>query len=142
MRHRNVNAVCDDQERAEIPNNELGGQAEKSTVIASRYKSLWELWAVFTKVEHLHTLWSNNFTSREVSASVYQKACTKNIHSPGWCGGRPPAGQAVAGSIPGRVTCLDLGPSPSWGRARGGGQMFLLHINISLPLFLPPVSSL
>ena len=29
---------------------------------------------------------------------------------------------------------------PSWGHARGNQSIFLSHINVSLPLFLPPFS--
>ena len=55
-----------------------------------------------------------------------------------------PAEQKVAGSLPGQDTCLAVGPVPGWGAGcvTGNREMFLSHTNVSLPLFLPPFSSL
>ena len=44
--------------------------------------------------------------------------------------------------FPVRVHAWVAGRVPSWGHARGNQSMCLLHINISLPLFLPPSLSL
>ena len=48
-----------------------------------------------------------------------------------------PANQGVAGSIPGQVTCLGCGPGPQLGACEGQP-----HIDVSLPLFLPPFTPL
>ena len=53
-----------------------------------------------------------------------------------------PVNWKFAGSIPSQGTCLGCGHVPSWGYARGNWSMFLSHIYISLPLFLPSFSSL
>ena len=45
-------------------------------------------------------------------------------------------------------TCLGCGPGPqlrqthSWGHVQSYQSMFLSHIDVSLPLFLPPIPSL
>ena len=52
------------------------------------------------------------------------------------------ANQKVVSSIPSEGTCLVCGLDPWLGGARGSLSMFLLHIDLSLPLFLPPFSSL
>ena len=49
----------------------------------------------------------------------------------------PPANQGVAGLIPHWGTCLGCGPGLWWGHMGGN-----LHIEVSLPLFLPPFPSL
>ena len=41
--------------------------------------------------------------------------------------------QTVAGSIPSQGTCLGWGPGPQWGECERQP-----HVDISLPLFLPP----
>ena len=53
-----------------------------------------------------------------------------------------PAKRMVAGSIPGQGTCLGFRFHPQV-RAplRGNQWMFLSHIDVSLPLFLPPFPS-
>ena len=48
-----------------------------------------------------------------------------------------PANQRVAGSIPSQGTCLDCGPGPQW-----GARERQPHTDVSLPLFLPPFTSL
>ena len=54
-----------------------------------------------------------------------------------------PVNQGVAGSIPSQGTCLSYRPgSPVGGHVRGNQSMFLLHIDVSLPLFLFPFPSL
>ena len=45
--------------------------------------------------------------------------------------------QSVAGSIPSQGPCLGYGPGPQWGPCESQP-----HIDISLPLFLPPFLSL
>ena len=51
--------------------------------------------------------------------------------------------QKVAGLIPSQGTCLGCGPgSPVWGHMRGNQLMYLPHIDVFLPLFLPPFPSL
>ena len=44
----------------------------------------------------------------------------------------------LAGSIPSQGTSLGCRLGPQLGRARGNQSMDLLHIDVSLPLFLPP----
>ena len=44
-----------------------------------------------------------------------------------------PANPRVAGSIPSQDTCLGFGPGPQWGMHKRQP-----HIDVSLPLFLPP----
>ena len=53
-----------------------------------------------------------------------------------WIEGRP-ANQMVAGSIPRQGTCLGWGPGPQY-TAREKQP----HIDVSLPLFLPPFPSI
>ena len=48
-----------------------------------------------------------------------------------------PVNQRVTGSIPGQGTCLGYGPGSQWGVHERQP-----HIDVSLPLFLPPSSSL
>ena len=48
-----------------------------------------------------------------------------------------PANQRVAGLIPRQDTCLDCRPGP-----KQGAHERQLHIDVSLPLFLPPFLSL
>ena len=50
----------------------------------------------------------------------------------------PQANRKVTSSIRGQGTCLGCG----WGCARGNCLMFLWHITVSLPLFVPPSPSL
>ena len=45
--------------------------------------------------------------------------------------------QRVTGSIPSQGTCLGCGPGPQW-----GAHERQPHIDVSLPLFLPPFPSL
>ena len=47
-----------------------------------------------------------------------------------------PENQRVTGSIPSQGTCLGCGPGPQWGLHERQP-----HINVSLPLFLPPFPS-
>ena len=54
-------------------------------------------------------------------------------------GGHHPSKQKVPGSIPSRGTCLGCRFGP-W--TRGNRSMFLSHLDVSLPLFLPPLPSL
>ena len=57
---------------------------------------------------------------------------------------RPIKGK-VAGSTPGQDTHLTrrvAGQVPGWGYVRGNQGMFPLHIDVSLPLFLPLFPSL
>ena len=49
--------------------------------------------------------------------------------------------QKVAGSIPSQGTCLVVGPVLVGACARGNRLIFLSHIHVSLPLFLPPFPS-
>ena len=58
-----------------------------------------------------------------------------------WVGHRPEK-QKVMGSIHSQGTCLSCRPGPQLGAWRGNRSMFLSHINVSLPLFLPPFPSL
>ena len=53
-----------------------------------------------------------------------------------------PVNQKVASSIPSQDTCLGCGPGPWLGAVRGNQSMYLSHMDVSLPLFLPPVPSL
>ena len=53
-----------------------------------------------------------------------------------------PVHQKVTSSIPSQGTCLGCGPGPHLGRARGNWPVYLSHISVSLPLFLPPFPSL
>ena len=53
-----------------------------------------------------------------------------------------PVNQKVASLIPSHGTCLGCGPGPQLSRERGNQSMYLLQINVSLPLFLPPFPSL
>ena len=48
-----------------------------------------------------------------------------------------PVNQRVTGSIPSQVTCMGCGPGPWCGACKRQP-----HIDISLPLFLPPYPSL
>ena len=48
-----------------------------------------------------------------------------------------PVNQRIASSIPGQGTCLGCGPGP-----RQGLHKRQPHIDVSLPLFLPPFPSL
>ena len=48
-----------------------------------------------------------------------------------------PVNPKIAGSIPSQGTCLGCGPGP-----QQGAHERQLHVGISLPLFLPPFSSL
>ena len=48
------------------------------------------------------------------------------------------ANQKVAGSVLIRAHAWVAGQVPGWGHVRGNQLMFLSHINVSLPLFLPP----
>ena len=50
-----------------------------------------------------------------------------------------PVNQKVIGLIPGQGTCLGGWPGSQWGSVRGNQSMYLSHISVSLPLFLPPV---
>ena len=60
--------------------------------------------------------------------------------------GHRPAKQKVAGLIPGQGTCLGcgLGPwakytqGPRSGHMREATDQYFFHIDVSLPLFLPP----
>ena len=52
-----------------------------------------------------------------------------------------PVNQKVTGLIPSQGTCLGHRPDPGWGAVRGSQMIFLSHINVSLPLFLPPFPS-
>ena len=60
----------------------------------------------------------------------------------------PPAERKVASSIPGQGMCLvcEFVGSRFWAgvglHIRGNQSMFFSHINVSLPLFLPPFPSL
>ena len=47
-----------------------------------------------------------------------------------------PVEQGVTGSIPSQGACLGCGPGPQWGVHERQP-----HINVSLPLFLPPFPS-
>ena len=49
-----------------------------------------------------------------------------------------PVSQKVTGLIPSQDTCMFVDQVPSWGHARGNRLMCLSHIDVSLPLFLPP----
>ena len=49
-----------------------------------------------------------------------------------------PAKWKATGSIPSQGTCLGCRLVPSWGHARGNWLLYLSHIDVSLPLFLPP----
>ena len=51
-----------------------------------------------------------------------------------------PTNRKVPGSIPGQGTCQS-GLGPQLGHAKGNLSMLLLHIDASLPLFLPPFPS-
>ena len=51
-----------------------------------------------------------------------------------------PVNQRVAGLIPSQVTCLGCRPGPQLRVYEK--QPYLSHIDISLPLFLPPFPSL
>ena len=58
-----------------------------------------------------------------------------------------PANQRVASLIPSQGTCLGCGlcaltPSGRLLKAEGNRWMFLSHIDVSLPLFLPPFPTL
>ena len=44
--------------------------------------------------------------------------------------------------FPVRAHAWVLGQVPRWGDVRGNQSMYLLHIDVSLPLFLPPFPSL
>ena len=44
--------------------------------------------------------------------------------------------------FPVRAHAWVAGQVPTWGRVRGSQMTFLLHIDVSLPLFLPPFPSL
>ena len=48
-----------------------------------------------------------------------------------------PANKRVASSIPSQGTCLGCGPGPHWGMHERQP-----HIDVSLPLFVPPFPSL
>ena len=50
---------------------------------------------------------------------------------------RQPVNQRVTGSIPSQGTCLGCRPGPQW-----GARERQPHIDVSLPLFLPPFPSL
>ena len=55
---------------------------------------------------------------------------------PGWCSSVDwvwAVKQRVAGSIPSQGTCLGCGPGPQWGPSDRQP-----HIDVSLPLFVPP----
>ena len=43
--------------------------------------------------------------------------------------------------FPVRAHAWVAGQVPSWGRVRGSQSLYLLHIDVSLPLFLPPFPS-
>ena len=49
---------------------------------------------------------------------------------------RQTAKQRITGSIPSQGTCLDCRPGPQW-----GARERQPHIDVSLPLFLPPFPS-
>ena len=47
-----------------------------------------------------------------------------------------PVNQRVTGSIPSWGTCLVAGQVPGWGHVKGNLSMYLLHMDVSLPLLL------
>ena len=57
--------------------------------------------------------------------------------------GHCPTKRKVAGPSPGQGTCLACRPGPWLGRMQEEtNRFFLSHIDVSLPLFLPPCLSL
>ena len=50
--------------------------------------------------------------------------------------------RAVNQKVPVRAQAWVAGQVPSWECVRGNQLMYLSHINVSLPLFLPPSPSL
>ena len=69
-----------------------------------------------------------------LSGKVIKKSALAGVAQ--WIEHRP-ANQMVAGSILSQGTCLGCRPGPQQGALERQ-----LHVDISLPLFLPPVSSL
>ena len=61
----------------------------------------------------------------------------KTVLHPGWCDWAQTVNQRVASSIPSQCTCLGCGAGPQQGVSERQ-----LHIDVSLPLFLPPFPSL
>ena len=55
---------------------------------------------------------------------------------------RQPENQKIAGSIPNRGTCLGCRPGSPLGGVQERQPVDLSHIDVSLPLFLPPFPSL
>ena len=82
--------------------------------------------------------------TNDVGPVLIEAVFKRYISSPAWrgSGGCRPTGQKVAGSIPGWGTCLSCQSGPGWGFARGSQLVFLLHSNLSSPLFFPPFPSL
>ena len=74
------------------------------------------------------------FSERDEALALTDEASLVGCH--------PEKGK-VAGLIPGQGTCLGCGFSPLLGvPTRSNRSMFLAHIDVSLPLILPPFPSL
>ena len=56
--------------------------------------------------------------------------------------GYHPAKQKVTGSIPSQAHARVAGSVPDWVHAGGNTSVYLSHIDVSLPFFLPPFTSL
>ena len=79
-----------------------------------------------------------NLTSSSSEVNKAHGSFIKNCHS--WCSSVDwvwAVKQRVAASIPSEGTCRGCGPGPQWGPCKRQP-----HTDVSLPLFLPPFSSL
>ena len=97
--------------------------------------------AYFKKINKRDKLLENLIAKKKKKREKTETHSLKNKKSsPGWCTSvswTQAGNQRVASSIPSQGTCLGCGPGPQWAPPERQP-----HIDVSLPLFLPPLPSL
>ena len=125
-------------------------------------QALFQTYSIKIRIFHKILMWFIKTMKSEKQCSLQEglkhRTCFVTIHGPSkfpfkWLSDRAladvarwtecrPANWKVAGSICSRAHAWVAAQVPSWGPARGSQSMYLSHIDISLPLFLPPFPSL